>query len=58
MDKRDKRIKTPEVKLKDRLKIVEKSAAPYSVSKAFVSRRKAAGSAVARPGEATTTRMI
>jgi hypothetical protein len=30
----------------------------YSVSKSFVSRREAAGSAVARQGEATTTRMI
>jgi hypothetical protein len=29
-----------------------------SVSKSFVSRREAAGSAVARQGEATTTRMI
>jgi hypothetical protein len=29
-----------------------------SVSKSFVSRRKAAGSADARRGEATTTRMI
>jgi hypothetical protein len=32
--------------------------ASYSVSKSFVSRREAAGSAPARQGEATTTRMI
>jgi hypothetical protein len=31
---------------------------PDSISKSFVSRREAAGSAVARQGEATTTRMI
>jgi hypothetical protein len=31
---------------------------PYSVSKSFVSRREAAGSAVARQGEATTIRVI
>ena len=30
----------------------------YSVSKSFMSRREAADSAVARQGEATTTRMI
>jgi hypothetical protein len=33
-------------------------SATYSVSKSFVSRREAAGSAVARQGGATTTRMI